>query len=331
MSEIEDNTDQPAAEKKGAHETVVDRLVFAALREQTRARRWRIGFVLFFFLYLTVTTTMVFVKSDSGFMVGGEPDGEKHTALVKLSGVISSGEEGGSETVIAGLKAAFEHEDTAAVILEINSPGGSPVQAAYIYNEIVRLRQKHESIPLYAVVVDIAASGGYFVASAADRIYVNPSSLVGSIGVRMDAFGFVEMMKKIGVERRLLTAGENKGMFDPFLPEQADQKAHLQSMLGEVHRHFIKAVRDGRGDRLAKDEAIFSGLIWSGETAMGLGLVDDYGSTQSVAREIEAEDVVDFTPGTGLLERIADRIGASIGHSVSESLLSSSGLNPTLY
>jgi len=186
MSEIEDNKDQPAAEKKGAHETVVDRLVFAALREQTRARRWRIGFVLFFFLYLTVTTTMVFVKSDSGFMVGGEPDGEKHTALVKLSGVISSGEEGGSETVIAGLKAAFEHEDTAAVILEINSPGGSPVQAAYIYNEIVRLRQKHESIPLYAVVVDIAASGGYFVASAADRIYVNPSSLVGSIGVRMD-------------------------------------------------------------------------------------------------------------------------------------------------
>ena len=336
MSEIQSDNDQrnndgSTSVKKPANETVVDRLVFAALREQTRARRWRIGFVLFFFLYLTVTTTMVFVKSDSGFMVGGEPDGEKHTAVVKLSGVISSGEEGGSETVIAGLKAAFEHEDTAAIILEINSPGGSPVQAAYIYNEILRLRQEYPSIPLHAVVVDIAASGGYFVASAADQIYVNPSSLVGSIGVRMDAFGFVDLMKKIGVERRLLTAGENKGMFDPFLPEQADQKAHLQSMLGEVHQHFIKAVRDGRGDRLVDNEAVFSGLIWSGETAMGLGLVDAYGSTQSVARDLGAEDIVDFTPGTGLLERIADRIGASIGHSISESMLSSSGLNPTLY
>jgi protease-4 len=327
MTDMQSNDDHSAAASNSPNQSVVDRLVFAALREQTRARRWRIGFVLFFFVYLTVTTTMLFVKSEGGFTVGGEADGEKHTAVVKLSGIIASDEEGGAENVIAGLQAAFKHEDTAAIVLEINSPGGSPVQAAYIYDEIVRLRQKYDSIPLYAVVVDIAASGGYFVASAADRIYINPSSLVGSIGVRMDAFGFVDLMKKIGVERRLLTAGENKGMFDPFLPEQAEQKAHLQTMLNEVHQHFIKAVRDGRGDRLQESEGIFSGLIWSGETAMKLGLVDAYGSTSSVARELGAEDIVDFTPHSGLLERITDRIGASIGHSISESLLVTPGLH----
>ena len=332
MTELSGNNDQPASGNNAQSQSVVDRLVFASLREQIRARRWRIGFVLFFFTYLTVTTTMLFVKSEGGFMAGGEPDGDKHTAVVRLSGVIASGEEGGADTVIAGLRAAFEHEDTAAIILEINSPGGSPVQAAYIYDEILRLRQKHDSIPLHAVVVDIAASGGYFVAAAADRIYVNPSSLVGSIGVRMDAFGFVDLMEKVGVERRLLTAGENKGLFDPFLPEQADQKAHLQTMLNEVHQHFIKAVRDGRGDRLEESKGIFSGLIWSGETAMGLGLVDAYGSTSSVARELGAEDLVDFTPSSSFLERITDRIGASIGNSISASLLANPGLTtPNLY
>jgi protease-4 len=327
MTDMQSNDDHSAAGSNSPNQSVVDRLVFAALREQTRARRWRIGFVIFFFVYLTVTTTMLFVKSEGSLTVGGEPDGEMHTAVVKLSGVIASDEEGGAATVIAGLQAAFEHEDTAAIVLEINSPGGSPVQAAYIYDEIVRLKQKHDSIPLYAVVVDIAASGGYFVAAAADRIYVNPSSLVGSIGVRMDAFGFVDLMEKIGVDRRLLTAGKNKGLFDPFLPEQAEQKAHLQTMLNEVHQHFIKAVRDGRGERLQESEGIFSGLIWSGETAMNLGLVDAYGSTSSVARELGAEDIVDFTPHSGLLERIADRIGASVGHSISESLFVTPGLH----
>jgi protease-4 len=305
---------------------VVDRLVFAALREQTRARRWRIGFMLFFVIYLTVVTVMLFARSEGVTVVGGVPDGEKHVALVKLSGVIASGEPGGAETVIAGLKAAFEHEDTAAIVIEINSPGGSPVQAAYIYDEIMRLRKEHESIPVIAVVVDIAASGGYFVASAADRIYVNPSSLVGSIGVRMDAFGFVDLMKKIGVERRLLTAGKNKGIFDPFLPEQPEHKAHLLNMLHEVHRHFIDAVRNGRGDRLKETDDIFSGLIWSGETAMGLGLVDAYGNTRSVAREYDAEDVIDFTPRSGLLERLADRLGASFGRQVAQTLFAA----PTL-
>ena len=327
MTEIQNNDDQPPAGRDKQEQAVVDRLVFAALREQTRARRWRIGFMLFFIIYLTVVTVVAFSRGSGGFVVGGEPDGEKHTAVVRVSGVIASGEEGGSETVIAGLAAAFEHEDTAAIVLEINSPGGSPVQAAYIYDEIQRLRLKHDSIPVHAVVVDIAASGGYFVAAAADKIHVNQSSLVGSIGVRMDAFGFVDLMKKVGVERRLLTAGENKGLFDPFLPEQADQKAHLQSMLNEVHAHFINAVRQGRGDRLVETEGIFSGLIWSGETALSLGLVDAYGTTRSVARELEAEDIVDFTPSSGLLERIADRIGSSVGRSIGTQIFGTPGLH----
>ncbi len=319
MTEMHDDKNQ----KK---EAVVDRLVFAALREQTRARRWRIGFMLFFITYLSVVTIMLFNQGGGPFGAGGEADGEKHTAVVKLSGVIASGEAGGAESIIAGLQAAFKHEDTAVVVLEINSPGGSPVQSAYIYNEIMRLKQKHESIPLHAVVVDIAASGGYFVAAAADRIYVNPSSLVGSIGVRMDAFGFVDLMEKLGVERRLLTAGENKGLFDPFLPEQADQKAHLQGMLNEVHQHFIQAVRDGRGDRLTESADIFSGLVWSGETALELGLVDAYGNTRSIARELEAETIVNFTPKGGLLEQITDRLGISIGQSIAAQFLPGPGL-----
>ena len=324
MSDNESSTSQSGSGDGKQAQKIVDRLVFAALKEQTRARRWRVGFMLFFIVYISVVT-VVFL-TDSGDM-GLEVDGDKHTALVKLSGVIASGEAAGAENVIAGLNSAFKHDDTAGIVIEINSPGGSPVQSAYIFDEIMRLKQEHESIPVYAVVVDMAASGGYFVAAAADKIYANQSSLVGSIGVRMDAFGFVEMMKKIGVERRLLVAGENKGLFDPFLPEQSEQKAHLQSMLNEVHGHFIAAVKRGRGDRLVENDDTFSGLIWSGEKALALGLVDAYGTTQSIARELAAEDVVDFTPKAKLLERIADRIGSSAGRGISEYFLGNMAIN----
>ncbi len=324
MSDNESSTSQSSSGNDKQAQSIVDRLVFAALKEQTRARRWRVGFMLFFIVYISVVT-VVFL-TDTGDM-SLEADGDKHTALVKLSGVIASGEAAGSENVIAGLKSAFKHDDTAGIVIEINSPGGSPVQSAYIFDEIMRLKQEHKTIPVYAVVVDMAASGGYFVAAAADKIYANQSSLVGSIGVRMDAFGFVELMKKIGVERRLLTAGENKGLFDPFLPEQSEQKAHLQSMLDEVHGHFIAAVKRGRGDRLVENDDTFSGLIWSGEKALALGLVDAYGTTQSIARELEAEDVVDFTPKTNLLERIADRIGSSAGRGISEYFLGNMSIN----
>jgi protease-4 len=234
-----------------------------------------------------------------------------------MPGTIAIGEKSGAEKVISGLESAFKHEETVGVILEINSPGGSPVQSAYIYDEIKRLREKYESIPIYVVVADIAASGGYFVAAAADRIYVNRSSLVGSIGVRMDNFGFVELMEKLGIERRLLTAGENKGLFDPFLPEDAGQKAHLQQMLNEVHQHFIDAVKRGRGERLSQNADLFSGLIWTGEKAIELGLVDDFGTTKSVARDvIKAETIVNFTPRSQLIDRIAERIGAVIAQQI---------------
>ncbi len=327
MIETDTSASQSGPTHAKQNQAIVDKLVFAALREQTRARRWRVFFMLFFIVYLSVVTLILVAGSDDGFSAGSKPDGDKHTALVKLSGVIASGEAGGSENIISGLESAFKNDDTAGVVLEINSPGGSPVQAADIFDEIMRLKQIYEDVPVYAVVTDIAASGGYYVAAAADRIYVNKSSLVGSIGVRLDAFGFVELMKKLGVERRLLTAGENKALFDPFLPEQSQQKAHLQAMLDEVHGHFIAAVEQGRGERLDRSQDLFSGLIWSGDQALKLGLVDAYGTTRSVAREFEAEEIVDFTPKTELLDRIADRIGSSAGRRFSEYLLGNFAVN----
>jgi len=319
MTDSESELNQTPASASGQSQNVIDRLVFAGLKEQIRARRWRVFYMLFFIGYLTVVTLVLFIGKDDGGGIAGKASDDKHTALVKLSGVIASGEPGGSDTIISGLKSAFEHNDTAGIVIEINSPGGSPVQAAYIFDEIMRLKQQHESIPVYAVVTDIAASGGYFVA-AADKIYVNKSSLVGSIGVRLDAFGFVELMEKIGVERRLLTAGENKALFDPFLPENNAQKTHLQSMLNQVHGHFIDAVKQGRGERLDASQDLFSGLIWSGEQSLTLGLADDYGTTRSIARELEAEKIVDFTPESSLLERVADRIGSRAGRYISEHL-----------
>ncbi len=293
-----------------SYEAIVQKLAFAAINEQRRTRRWRIFFLALFFLYLTVLLFILLGNGEQPFVSsGGSADG-KHTALVKIPGIIASGNKAGADNVIKGLESAFAHKDTVAVILEINSPGGSPVQAAYIYDEIRRLKRKHETIPVYAVVSDIAASGGYFVAAAADKIYVNKSSLIGSIGVRMDNFGFVELMEKLGIERRLLTAGNNKGLFDPFLPEDRDQKAHLQQMLNEVHQHFIEAVKNGRGDRLAITEDIFSGLIWTGEKALELGLVDAYGSTKSVAREVvKQEAIIDFTPRGRLIDQVLDQLG----------------------
>ncbi|UCH41449.1 MAG: S49 family peptidase [Gammaproteobacteria bacterium] len=327
MADIDKQSTQANPPGSGQRDAVVEKLVFAALREQTRARRWRVFFMLFFIVYLTVITIVLMSDTQDGYGVAGKADGEKHTAVVRLSGLITDGESAGADNVFSGLKKAFKHDDTAGIVIEINSPGGSPVQAGYIFDEIMRLKEKHPSIPVYAVVSDIAASGGYYVAAAADKIYVSKSSLVGSIGVRLDGFGFVGLMEKLGVERRLLTAGENKGIFDPFLPEKEKEKAHLQNMLDQVHGHFIDAVKQGRGDRLSDNPDLFSGLIWSGEQSIQLGLADDYGTTQTVARELEAEDIVDFTPKTDLLDRIADRIGASAGRHISEQLFGSFSVN----
>lgn len=298
------------------YKVIVERLAFAAIDEQKRKRRWRTFFVILTFIYFTPLFFLSVDMSLSG-IVSEDNDGKKHTAKISMSGVIMSGTPADAESIIKGLKSAYKDTNTVGVILDINSPGGSPVQSAYIYDEIKRLRDAHPAIPFYAVVEDVAASGGYFVASAADKIYVNKSSMVGSIGVRMDNFGAVDLMQKLGVERRLMTAGKHKGLLDPFLPVDEVQSAHVQAMLNDVHRHFIESVKQGRGDRLKDVPDLFSGLIWSGEKALELGLVDDYGTVDSVAREvINTQDVKDFTVKELLLERIADRIGAAFFNSI---------------
>jgi len=286
---------------------VIRKLAESSLREQKRARRWGIFFKLLTFAYIT---TLLIIYTDPEI---SKTSISKHTALVELSGVIADDEKASADNIVTALRDAYEDKNTAGVILRINSPGGSPVQSGYIYDEIKRLREKYPKIPLYAVISDICASGGYYVASAADKIYADKASIVGSIGVRMDNFGFVDAMKKLGVERRTLTAGENKALFDPFAPVNETAKAHLQTLLNDIHEQFINAVKTGRGDRLNVDtEGLFSGLIWTGEQAKTIGLVDDLASASYVAREvIGEEDMVDYTLQDDLLERLAGRLGAA--------------------
>ena len=280
-----------------------------ALREQRLARRWNTFFKSLFFLYLLA----ILILSIPNLTRGAWLSGEKFTALVDLQGVIASDSRASADAMITGLRAAFEDENTAGVILRINSPGGSPVQSGYINDEIRRLRDKYPDIPLYAVLQDICASGGYYVAAAADEIYADKSTIVGSIGVRMDSFGFVESMEKLGVERRLLTAGEHKGFLDPFLPLQENDVRHINSLLAEIHDQFINTVRAGRGDRLVESDELFSGYVWTGERGLALGLVDALGSSSFVAREIiGAEEIVNFTPRQDLLDRFARKVGASL-------------------
>ena len=287
----------------------LEKLAFSALQEQRRSRQWGILFKTLTFAYLFI---LLFLFT-GWFSRGDGPVGGKHTALVEMHGVIAPHGEVSAEKVINALQDAFKDKNTKGIILRIDSPGGSPVQAGYIYDEIKRLRAKHPNIPLYAVVEDICASGGYYVAAAADKIYVDKASIVGSIGVLMDGFGFTGTMEKLGVERRLLTAGENKGFLDPFSPMSGKQKEFAQTMLKEIHQQFIQAVRQGRGKRLKETPEMFSGLFWSGETSIAMGLSDALGSTEYVAREIiKAEDIVDFTLQENFAERFAKRLGASM-------------------
>ena len=302
------------AENDGQWErAAIERLAGAALQEQRRARRWGIFFKLLTFAYITVLILMALDWGERGQTSG------KHTALVEVSGVIAPGTDASAERVMAALQAAFKDENTQGVIVRINSPGGSPVQSNAIYEEMRRLRKKHPAVPLYAVVEDLCASGGYYVAAGADRIYVGRSSIVGSIGVRMDSFGVTGLMEKLGVERRLLTAGENKGFLDPFLPVDPAQKAHAQALLEDVHRQFIGVVRDGRGKRLKETPDMFSGLVWTGQKSVELGLADAFGSLGYVAREVvKAEKVVDYTQKENLVEKFARRLGAGAAHAVLE-------------
>lgn len=286
---------------------VVEKLAFSAIREQRRARRWGIFFKVLGFAYLA-TLLVLWWPSD---LETGLTVGTKHTALVEIKGVISADSEASADNVVTGLREAFKDKKTKGVILRINSPGGSPVQAGYINDEIYRLKEKYPEIPLYAVVTDLCASAGYYAAAAADKIYVDKASLVGSIGVLMSGFGFVDTMEKLGVERRLMTAGEHKGILDPFSPESEFDRAHVQQMLDKIHDQFIEVVRKGRGDRLKETDEIFSGLFWTGEESIALGLADELGSSSHVAREvIGADEIVDFTPEEDILERFAKRMGA---------------------
>lgn len=310
------------------YEAIVQRLAFAAINEQRRSRRWRIFFLILTFIYLTPAVLLMLDVNDMNFLSMKKGSSDKHTAVVRMNGIIAGDSEASAENIIGGLQDAFDDKNTAGVILEINSPGGSPVQSAYIYDEMKRLKEAHQDTPLHVVVTDMAASGGYFVAAAGDNIYVNKSSLVGSIGVRMDSFGLVGLIEKLGIERRLLTAGDHKGLLDPFLPQNEVEKNHLQNMLDQVHQHFIDAVKQGRGERLKDSPELFSGLVWSGEAAIQLGLVDDYGSTEQVARDvIKAEKVVDFSNKELLLDRIANRVGASFGSSINQRILNQLTIN----
>ncbi len=301
---------------------VLRQLAQAALVEQRRARRWGIFFKSLGFLYLFAVLVVAL-----GWLGSREVTRHgKHTALVQLSGVIDSESGASADNINAGLQDAFADANTQGVILRINSPGGSPVQAHAINGEIRRLRAKYPAIPLYAVVDDMCASGGYYVAVAADRIYVSKGSLVGSIGVLMDGFGFTGAMEKLGVERRLITAGANKGFLDPFSPMLPQQRQHAERMLAEIHQQFIAVVREGRGKRLKEDNDTFSGLFWTGERSVELGLADAFGDSAYVAREvIKAENVVDFTPHENIAERFAKRFGAAMA----EGLVRMTGVTST--
>ncbi len=293
---------------------VLGKLAMAAVQEQRRARHWGIFFKVLTFAYLFIVLFMLmgWREGKTEAALGG-----KHTALVELRGVIAADSLASADNITTGLQEAFKDSNTQGVIVRINSPGGSPVQAGYIHDEIRRLRKLHPDIPLYAVVEDIAASGGYYVAVAADKIYVDKASIVGSIGVVMDGFGFTGTMEKLGVERRALAAGENKKFLDPFAPVVPEQREYAQKMLEDIHQQFIKVVREGRGQRLKETPEIFSGLVWVGDRSIELGLADAFGSVDYVAREvIKAEHVVDFTPRENIAERLSRKFGAAMAETL---------------
>ena len=300
----------------------LEKVALAAIDEQRRARKWGIFFKLLIFIYLFA---LLFIGM--GWIGKKDTGTGKHTALVELRGVIGPESTASADNVIAGLQEAFKDKRTQGVILRINSPGGSPVQAGHINDEIKRLRAKYPDIPMYAVIEDICASGGYYVAVAADHIYVDKGSIVGSIGVLMDGFGFTGLMDKLGIERRLLAAGENKGFLDPFSPIRDTQVDYAATMLEEIHKQFITVVREGRGKRLKETPELFSGLLWVGTRSVELGLADALGSVDYVAREvIKAEDIVDFTPRENIAERVARRFGAAMAETLVRTAVSNNPL-----
>lgn len=319
----ENQWDEPSSEEtsdknKGWEREAIEKLAFAAVTEQRRARRWGIFFKSLMFVYLAVVLGIGMYPTVKQSLGLGEDSGVGHTAIINITGVIAEGKEANADAIIKSLRNAVKNEDTKGIILHVNSPGGSPVQSSYVFNEIRKIKSENPEMPIYAVASDICASGCYFIASAADKIYVNPSSLIGSIGVIMDGFGFVDTMKMLGVERRLVTAGAHKALMDPFSPAKAEEQKYMKGVLAQVHQQFISAVKEGRGERLKENEEIFSGLVWTGEQGVEIGLADDYGNDDSVATDIiGAKKRVNFTIQERLLDRLAGKMGASFAQTFS--------------
>ncbi|PCJ33190.1 MAG: S49 family peptidase [Gammaproteobacteria bacterium] len=290
---------------------VLEDLAFAALKEQRKARRWGYVFKSFMILYLVSFLILMIPSGD----LGGYK--EKHTALVEIKGVIAADADASADTVITGIRNAFKNTSAQGLILRLNTPGGSPVQSGVINDEIKRLKLTRPDFPVYAVIQDVCASGGYYIAVAADKIYADKASIVGSIGVRMDSFGFTDAIDKLGIKRRSITSGENKAFLDPFLPMKEQDLTHAHNMLNNIHQQFIDVVKEGRGDRLSDDPRLFTGLFWSGEQALPLGLIDGLASSSEVARDMfEAEDIVDYTLRPDYFEQFTSKLGASIRNSL---------------
>ena len=300
------------SEDNNWQQQTIEKLALSGLQEQKSARRWSIFFKALIFIYLFVVLFLAL-----GWLGGTKAGTGEHTALIEIAGVIEAGGDVNADSVITSLNDAYESKGTKGIILRINSPGGSPVQSGIIFDEIRRQKKLHPSIPVYAVVEDICASGGYYIAAAADKIYVDKASIVGSIGVLMDGYGFTDVMQKVGVERRLLTAGENKAMLDPFSPVNPKHQALAQAMLNQIHEQFKTVVRQGRGNRLVEDNKTFSGLFWSGEQSIKIGLADALGSADYVAREvIKQEEIVDYSYQDSVVDRFAKRLGASMAKAI---------------
>ncbi|MCM8854663.1 MAG: S49 family peptidase [Candidatus Thiodiazotropha sp.] len=322
MSEHNSGEGRNQSEPSRWERDLLNRMVMATVAENRRSRRWGIFFKLLTFGYLFLIVG-IFLWSDK--LQVAQSSAKEHTALVEVKGLISSESKASADKIVTGLRSAFEDKKTKGVILRMNTPGGSPVQSRYINREIMRLKEKYPKIPVYAVVADICASGGYYIAAAADKIYADEGSIVGSIGVLINGFGFVDGMEELGIERRLLTAGENKGILDPFSPLDESDMTHIQRMLDQLHSQFIETVKEGRGDRLKVEQhpELFSGLFWSGEEALKMGLIDEFGSSSFVAREvIGAEEIVDFTQK----EEVWDRLARNLGAGAAEVLATISGL-----
>ncbi|MDD1628839.1 MAG: S49 family peptidase [Methylococcaceae bacterium] len=315
---MENQQDNPikteASRESGWEREVIEKLALAAVTEQTRARRWSVFFKSLMFAYLIAIFGVAMYPTIKQDMGGNSKD---HTAVIDVVGVIAEDKDSNAADIIESLRDAVKDKHTKGIILHSNSPGGSPVQSAYVYEEIRNIKKEHPDLPVYAVVSDICASGCYYIASASDKIFVNQSSLIGSIGVLMDGFGFVDVMQKLGVERRLLTAGAHKAMLDPFSPPKEDETKYMQGLLDQVHQQFIGAVKAGRGDRLKETPDMFSGLVWTGEAGVKLGVADGFGNDDHVAKDIiGAEKLVDFTQQGRLIDKIAGKLGASFGQAI---------------